>query len=116
MGLLAILSWSISFPISSSASSSLLADYPAFLGMVSTLPQGDIAPPVITPNAGVGLRLFLTIDGKNYGLDLPQRLIPAYRRFLGSVGSNTARAPFNLTTTLSLEAKDNLWVFSIHKA
>lgn len=62
------------------------------------------------------LRLLLKIDGVNYGLDLPQRLIPVYRRFLGSVGSNTAKAPFNLPATLSLEAKDGLWMFSIHKA
>jgi hypothetical protein len=64
MGLLAILSWSISIPISSSASPSLLVDYPAFLGMVYILPQGDIAPPVITPNAEVGSGSFSRLMGR----------------------------------------------------
>jgi hypothetical protein len=32
------------------------------------------------------------------------------------VGSNAVRAPFNLPAVLSLETKDGLWMFSIHKA
>ena len=82
MGLLAILSWSISIPISSSVSSSLLVDYPAFLGMVSTLPQGDIAPPVITPNAGVGSGSFSRLMGKITVLIYPKGLYLLIDAFL----------------------------------
>lgn len=62
------------------------------------------------------LRLFLEIEADNYALDLPQRLIPVYKRFLDSARINTASRPFNVLATFSLEPKDGIWIFSIHKA
>ena len=67
------------------------------------------------PQCRSWLRLFLKINGENFALDLPKRLIPIYRGFLDSAGVNTIRAPFDLLANFSLESKDGVWIFSIHK-
>lgn len=68
------------------------------------------------PQCRSWLRLFLKIDEVNYALDLPQRLIPAYKHFLESGRINTGRIPFNVWATFSLQPQDGVWIFSIDKA
>jgi hypothetical protein len=61
------------------------------------------------------LRLFLKIDGENYALDLPEKLVPVYKRFLNTAKINITRKPLNLPATLSLEPKNGIWSFAIYK-
>jgi len=68
------------------------------------------------PQCRIWLRLFLKIDKENYALDLPKRLIPVYKSFLNSIETKTTKTPFSVMASFSLEAKDEVWIFSIHKA
>jgi len=116
MGVLAIVSWPISTHITLFVSSSLGVNRPVSAGMAFTLLLGKSCLSCDHPLCRRWLRLLLMIDGQNYGLDLPQRLIPAYRDFLNSARITTVRAPLNVLATLSLESKGGVWTFSIHKA